>query len=222
MATSRRERPIYPFIQLGPCLRAASQLGKSGGSGDILDRHHDMESGVERVGRERTRNLEAAHKALQRSAQLLPLEEAAQQLQEVATQLITAQVTQALYEQILDTAQSLVHADFASIQMFLPERGELRLLGHRGFNARIERMGEEKMATRPTGMNWRSEALQRSRFVCKNCKYRGELGHAQQVRDTFLWMHQLQIATLIPHCGASFHEFSHAGAVQILEISKVQ
>jgi len=63
-----------------------------------------MESGVERVGRERTRNLEAAHKALQRSAQLLPLEEAAQQLQEVATQLITAQVTQALYEQILDTA----------------------------------------------------------------------------------------------------------------------
>ena len=104
MATSRRERPIYPFIQLGPCLRAASQLGKSGGSGDILDRHHDMESGVERVGRERTRNLEAAHKALQRSAQLLPLEEAAQQLQEVATQLITAQVTQALYEQILDTA----------------------------------------------------------------------------------------------------------------------
>jgi len=45
-----------------------------------------MESGVERVGRERTRNLEAAHKALQRSAQLLPLEvETAQQLQEVAT-----------------------------------------------------------------------------------------------------------------------------------------
>jgi hypothetical protein len=30
------------------------------------------------------------------------------------------------------------------------------------------------------------------------------------------------IATLIPQRGASLHEFSHAGAVQIREISKVQ
>lgn len=95
-----------------------------------------MESGVQRVGTQRTRELEAAHEALRRSEQLLALEvEAAQRLQEVATQLITAQGAQALYEHILDTAQSLVHADFASIQMFHPERGELRLLGHRGFNA---------------------------------------------------------------------------------------
>src|SRR5215831_12711195 len=223
MATSRRERPIYPFIQLGPCLRAATQLGKSRGSGDILDRHHDMESGVERVGRECTRKLEAAHKALRRSEQLLPLEvEAAQQLQEVATQLITrlsdpgSVRANPRYRPVPRARRLRQHPDV------LPERGELRLLGHRGFNARIERMGEEIMPTRPTGMNWRSEALQRGRFVCKNCKYRGELGHAQQVRDTFLWMHQLQIATLIPQRGASFHEFSHAGAVQILEISKVQ
>ena len=41
-----------------------------------------------------------------------------------------------LYEQILDTAMAIVHSDFASIQMFYPERGtngELRLLGNRGF-----------------------------------------------------------------------------------------
>jgi PAS domain S-box-containing protein len=102
-----------------------------------------MESGVERAGRERTGELEAAHEALRRSEQLLALEvEAAQRLQQVAIQLIAAQGAQALYEQILDTAQSLVHADFASIQMFHPERGELRLLGHHGFNAEAAKRWE--------------------------------------------------------------------------------
>ena len=94
-----------------------------------------MESGVERAAGKGARTLEAAQEALRRSEDLLALEiEAAQRLQQLATQLITAQGAQALYEQVIDTAQFLVHADLASIQMFHPDRGELQLLSHRGFS----------------------------------------------------------------------------------------
>src|SRR5688572_7972196 len=61
----------------------------------------------------------------------------ARRLQLVATQIISVHGTEALYEQILDTAMAVLHSDFASIQMFHPERGthgELKLIGHRGFN----------------------------------------------------------------------------------------
>src|SRR5215472_7588814 len=71
--------------------------------------------------------------------------DSAQRLQHVATQLITAQGTEALYEQILDTTRALLHADFASIQMFYPEcgpDGELRLMGHRGFSAQAAKLWE--------------------------------------------------------------------------------
>src|SRR5262249_3017164 len=121
----------------------------------IFSIDHNMESGVERVGRERARELEAANEALCRSEQLLAVEvEAAQRLQQVATQLITAEGTQALYEQILDTAQSLVHADFASIQIFHQERGELRLLGHRGFNAKAAKRWEWVSSSTRTTCGW--------------------------------------------------------------------
>lgn len=68
-----------------------------------------------------------------------------QRLQHIATQLITADGIEALYEQILDTAMAILQSDFASIQMFYPERGtngELRLLGHRGFNAQSAKRWE--------------------------------------------------------------------------------
>jgi PAS domain S-box-containing protein len=88
--------------------------------------------------RDESSELRAAREALGHSEKLLAREiEAARRLQQVATQLITAQGTRALFEQILETAQSLVLADYASIQMFYPERGaggELLLLGHRGFS----------------------------------------------------------------------------------------
>jgi hypothetical protein len=98
-----------------------------------------MESEVERLVQVRTRELEAANAALRKSEQMLATEiDAAQRLQHVATQLMVAQGTEALHEQILDTALAILHADLASIQMVHPERGttaELKLLGHRGFNA---------------------------------------------------------------------------------------
>src|SRR5262249_46739256 len=59
---------------------------------------------------------------------------ASQQLQKISTQLNHASDAAALYEQILDAAVAVMHSDFASLQMFYPERGELRLLAYRGFN----------------------------------------------------------------------------------------
>jgi PAS domain S-box-containing protein len=59
---------------------------------------------------------------------------ATQRLQQVSTQLIQESDVEALYDQILDAAVVLMRSDFASMQMFHPERGELRLLGFRGFN----------------------------------------------------------------------------------------
>jgi PAS domain-containing protein len=65
----------------------------------------------------------------------LALELAATQLlQEISTELIPASEVEALYERILDAAVAIMRSDFASMQMFYPERGELRLLAYRGFN----------------------------------------------------------------------------------------
>ena len=59
---------------------------------------------------------------------------ATQLLQEISTELIPASDVGALYEKILGAAAAIMRSDFASMQMFYPERGELRLLAHRGFN----------------------------------------------------------------------------------------
>ena len=56
------------------------------------------------------------------------------QLQKISTQLIHASDVEVLYEKILDAAVAIMCSDFASMQMFYPERGELRLLANRGFN----------------------------------------------------------------------------------------
>ena len=96
-----------------------------------------MEIEAGRLLQEHTRALESANEALRQNQQKLAAElDAAERLQNVATQLIRTRGTTELYEQILDTAKAILHADFASIQQFYPERGdgELLLLGHRGFS----------------------------------------------------------------------------------------
>jgi len=94
---------------------------------------------LERLVRERTKELEEANEALHKSERTIAADlETTQRLQQVSTQLIGAGNGSALYDQILDAAMATLHADFASIQIFHPERGaegELRLLGHRGFSA---------------------------------------------------------------------------------------
>ena len=59
---------------------------------------------------------------------------ATQHLQRTSTQLIHASDVEVLYETILDAAVAIMRSDFASMQMFYPERGELLLLAYRGFN----------------------------------------------------------------------------------------
>jgi PAS domain-containing protein len=58
---------------------------------------------------------------------------AAKQLQEISTHLIHASDVETLYEKILDAAVAIMRSDFASMQMFYPERGALRLLAYRAF-----------------------------------------------------------------------------------------
>ena len=78
------------------------------------------------------RRAEEALRATQR--QLVSELAATRQLQRISTQLIHASDPQVLYEEILDAAVAIMRSDFASMQMFYPERGELRLLAYRGFN----------------------------------------------------------------------------------------
>lgn len=82
---------------------------------------------------------ESLHQGEERLAAEL---EATRHLQAVSTQLIHERDTTALYERIIDAAVSIMHSDFASMQMFHPERGEkgeLELLAFRGFDPEAAR-----------------------------------------------------------------------------------
>ena len=113
---------------------------------------------------------------LRQSQQMLTNElDTARRLQHLATQLIKINGIEALYDQILDTGMAIMHCDFASIQMFYPERGtngELRLLGHRGFTAEAAKRWEwVRLDTRTTC----GEALRTGRRVAvpdvRNCDF---------------------------------------------------
>jgi PAS domain S-box-containing protein len=55
-------------------------------------------------------------------------------LQQISTMLIHEGSNGALHHQVLDAAIELMSADMGSMQVFYPERGELRLLVERGFH----------------------------------------------------------------------------------------
>jgi PAS domain S-box-containing protein len=87
-----------------------------------------------------------ADEALKVSERNLAAElDTARGIQQVSTLLIQADDVKVLYNQILDTLMAIMHADFASLQMFYPDRGaggELQLLGHRGFNGQATKFWE--------------------------------------------------------------------------------
>jgi PAS domain S-box-containing protein len=56
------------------------------------------------------------------------------ELQRISTLLIQEGDIDALYARVLETATDLTSADMASLQAFSSDRGELRLLAHRGFH----------------------------------------------------------------------------------------
>jgi len=138
-----------------------------------------MESESEQLVRQQARALEASSAALRQSEQILAMElDAAQRLHHVATQLIGADGIEVLYDQILDASMAILHSDFASIQIFYPERGangELRLVGHRGFSVDAAKRWEW---VRPTTCTACGEALRTGRRVVvpdvRNCDFMSE------------------------------------------------
>jgi PAS domain S-box-containing protein len=82
-------------------------------------------------GLERKRSEQALREVQRQLASELAV---TQQLQQVSSELISECDVEALYEKILDAAVAIVRSDFVSMQMFYPQRGELRLLAYRGFS----------------------------------------------------------------------------------------
>jgi len=70
-------------------------------------------------------------------AQLAEELTASRMLQELSIEMAHEIDTAALYERLIDGAKTIMRSDFASMQQFYPQlghRGELKLLGFRGFN----------------------------------------------------------------------------------------
>jgi len=65
-------------------------------------------------------------------------------LQQISSELIGEKDVDAFYGRILDAAMGIMRSDFASMQMFEPDRGhgELRLLAHRGFSWKAAKLWE--------------------------------------------------------------------------------
>jgi signal transduction histidine kinase len=125
-----------PARPLGCVLLGLESSRKPGAWGRALA---EMASGLATIilAREQSDEaLAASRLALAAELQLARL------LQRVSTQLIQTEGIDALYDQILDTAVAIMRSDFASFQVLHPERGELLLLGHRGFPPGSERFWE--------------------------------------------------------------------------------
>jgi PAS domain S-box-containing protein len=74
------------------------------------------------------------HSDAPRPQALVPDADATLRLQRISTLLIREGSKGALYEHVLEAAIDLMSADMGSMQVFHPERGELRLLAERGFD----------------------------------------------------------------------------------------
>ena len=125
-------------------------------------------------------------------------------LQNVAIELISARGTQALYEQILDTATAILHADFATIQKFYPDRGangELQLMGYRGFTAEAAKSWEWIGSTRSTSCG---EALRTGRRVAvpdvRTCNFMSGTGDLEEYLRAGIFA--VQSTPLISRSGA--------------------
>src|SRR5215467_8563050 len=161
-----------------------------------------MEPERERHEQGQTRGLEVASQPLSPTQRMLATELEA--LQQVATQLITARGMKALYDQTLDAALTILHADFASIQMVYPEpgtKGKLKLLGHRGLNAEAaERWAWVDQDSRNTC----GEALRTGRRVVvpdiRQCDFMAERGDLKPFLDAGI--HAAQTLPLVSRSGA--------------------
>ena len=58
-------------------------------------------------------------------------------LQELSSHLAQSEDDSALYQHVIDAAREIMRSDFASMQAYHPERDELQLLAHRGFDPAV-------------------------------------------------------------------------------------
>lgn len=131
--------------------------------------YEDAVQKLEEVGKAK----DQAHKELQYAAAALRENQehlanelaASQQLQAASASLIEGGDSGALYQKIINAAVAIMRSDFASLQMFYPERGsggELRLLAFRGFNPEVASFWEW---VRPASKCTCGVALQRGERV---------------------------------------------------------
>ncbi|MCL7419108.1 MAG: GAF domain-containing protein, partial [Halalkalicoccus sp.] len=81
-----------------------------------------------------------------REAELAAELDATKQLQEISTRLIQKDDIDTLYDEILEAVVTVMDADFARLQLRDPDRGDLELLAHQGFEeatALWDRVGPE-------------------------------------------------------------------------------
>jgi PAS domain S-box-containing protein len=84
-----------------------------------------------------------AEEALRQSQARLETELAdSKLLQSVSAELISEQDINALYQKLVNAAVTIMRSDFASMQMFYPERGALRLLASHGFSEEAQHCWE--------------------------------------------------------------------------------
>ena len=92
---------------------------------------------------ELTEQAQKAEAALREMQERLTLDLAAtERLQEISTQLIQEENTEALYERILDAAIAIMRSDMASMQILDTGEDALRLLAWRGFDASFGKIFE--------------------------------------------------------------------------------
>jgi two-component sensor histidine kinase len=117
------------------------------------DQSRSFDAEDERLMTSLGRFAEGAHQLL--SQERLASELAAtMRLQEISSELLGERQVEGLYEKILGAAASMMHSDFATIQIYHPEREELTLLANRGFSVEMAdawRRVTSKSAT-PCGM----------------------------------------------------------------------
>jgi PAS domain S-box-containing protein len=85
------------------------------------------------------RRKQAEARVLEREAEIAAELAATRSLQALSVEIAHEADLEGLYEKLVDAAQIIMHSQFASMQQYYPNRGEvgeLKLLAHRGFDAR--------------------------------------------------------------------------------------
>jgi FixJ family two-component response regulator/two-component sensor histidine kinase len=137
---SRREREVLEGLIAGkPNKTIAYELGLSVRTAEVHRARMMGRLGVRKLA-------EAIRLAVLSNEERLASElVATRRLQELSSHLLSEDSIDILYDRILDAAKVIMRSDFASMQKYFPERGpsgELRLLGHRGFNNEAARFWE--------------------------------------------------------------------------------